>query len=469
MQKKYQKSTLLMLLGLLLFFKLSAQDVERIKLNAEGRLLKTLPVENGVVFITIKGMDIKITRYSNSFEKEWSKDLDVAYRDTSIPLIETVTTPSGKFLFTTQVHSKGYHNKTHYINKLDSEGKQTKFEIEGRDELGKELQAIFCNDDYFYYLATDNGDQKHDRKKRDEKLILNSFGADDFSYSRKILDLPPVEGEEQIFWEFIGHTDSEFYVASKKVDYRENFSEVTIITFDNKGNRQRSFKLNVNLENAYIRPARLDKTRHRIFSDQENLDYTINPQNGSIYPTWGGFTGVYFGGDHIYLYGLLGPDKFKKVAAKYEGAYVIKYDLKGELVWKKELTDNADLINNKKFNKHNTPGLRGISLVVLPDETINFNIDVAAAFSGSLYKYIISADGLNKKVEGVDISRKSYKNALALYYDDAKNHGKQFIKTTDIGNEKGTIFGNLLYNNLEVLYELNVKGRQIKNIYLLKK
>jgi hypothetical protein len=468
MQMRYQKSTLLILFSLFLLFKLSAQDVERVKLNTEGRLLKTLPVENGVAFVTIKGMDIKIIRYGNSLDKEWSKDLDVAYRDIRIPLIETVASPTGKFLYTTQVHSNGYHGKTHYINKLDSDGKQTKFEIEGRDELGKELQTIFCNDDYFYYLATDNGHQKHKRKKKDEKLILNSFGADDFSYSRKILDLPPVEGEEEIFWEFIGHTNSEFYVASKKVDYKNNFSEVNIITFDNTGNRKGSITLNVNLDEAYIRPARLDKTTAQTYSDQANLDYTVNPQNGNIYPTEGGYTGVDFKGNHFYLYGLLGPDRFRNIGARFESAYVIKYDLNGNKIWKKELTDNTEMINNKHFNKHGTPGMRGLSFNVLPDGTINYSISVAQRLSAAMFKFVISPDGANAKVENIDNMRKSSKSKLALYYDDSKNHGKQFIKTTDIGNDEEALFGNFLYDNLEVLYQIGGKGLLIKDIYLLK-
>lgn len=468
----YKKCTFLTAISLLIFFNGKAQDVEKIKLEVDGQLMSTQPLENGVAFVTNDKKEIQITNYSNNFSKEWSVSLGQEYKEMYHPKYQSVNdalpTPSGKYIYSVQIHYNGYHRKTHYISKIDLEGNITKYEIEGRDELGKELQTIFCNDDNLYYLATENGDQNHDRKKSKEKLILNSFSNEDFSYSRKILDLPSVEGEEEIFWEFIGHNSSEFFIASKKVNSDENISEVNIISFDNAGNLQNSFTLNVELENGFIRPARLVKSNNRIFSDQENLDYTVNPQSNSIYPTYGGFTGIHFEGGHIYLYGLLGPGKFKKVAAKYEGAYVIKFDLKGNQIWKKELTDNVDLINNKHFNKHATPGLRGISLAVLPDETVNFNINVAERLSTSLYKYIISPEGLNTKVENVDNIRESAGFTLALYYDDNKNHGKQFIRTTDIGQDKGTIFGNLFYKNLEVLYELNIRDREIKNIYLLK-
>ncbi|GAA5021142.1 hypothetical protein GCM10011506_03320 [Marivirga lumbricoides] len=464
-----KKSLILCIYCFLILFNGVAQDVEKIELNEEGRLLATLPMGKGIAFVINHKNEIKVINYSDNFSKEWSAKIEQEYKDFTQPVIETITSPSGNYLYTVQIASNGYHNKTHYISKIDSEGKLTQYEIEGRDEFGKELQTIFCNDNNFYYLATDNGNQNHDKKKRDEKLILNTFNKDNFSHSRKLLDLPAVEGEKEIFWEFIGLNDSEFFLASKKVDEEKNISEVNVISFDAKGNKKENFTLNVKLDNAFIRPTRLDKIHARIFSDQANLDYTVNNQSRAIYPTYGGFTGIYFEGNHIYLYGLMGPGKFKKIAAKYEGAYVIKYDLKGNQIWKKELTDNAEMVENKHFNVHATPGLRGLSFIVLPDGTVNVAVNVAGRMSASYYRFIISPDGSNSKVQNVDNIRKNSEFALVSHYDDHKNYGKQFVKTTDVGDERGTVFGNMFYNDLEVLYELNIRDKEIQSIYLLKK
>lgn len=469
MKLNHKKTIALSIFSLILLFRGVAQDVEKVELDAQGRLLSSLPIDNGVAFVTNDKNEIKVTSYSNSLKKEWSAVVNQESKNLLRDLLETIASPSGNYLYNVQIKGDGYHNKTHYISQINSEGNTKQFEIEGRDELGKSLQTIFCNDDNFYYLATENGNHDHDKKKRDEKLILNTFNKDNFSYSRKMLDLPTVEGEDQIFWEFIGHTSSAFFLASKKVDYEKNISAVDIISFDTAGNKKESFTLNVALDNGFIRPARFDKIHTRIFSDQVNLDYTINPQSRVIHPTYGGFSGIYFEGDNIYLYGLLGPGEFKKIAAKYEGAFVIKYDLQGNKIWKKELMDNKELIDNKHFNKHASPGLRGLSFIVLPDGSVNLGISVAERMTASYYRFIVSPDGLNAKITNTDNIRKNTEYALVLHYDDTKNYGKQFLETTETADDKGTIFGNMYHNDLELLYEINVRDQEIKNIYLLKK
>lgn len=70
---------------------------------------------------------------------------------------------------------------------------------------GKSLQNILCDNNYLYLVATQEGDELHDRKKVNEKLLLNRFDAQTFSYKRFVIDTPPIEeGEENSFWSFIG-------------------------------------------------------------------------------------------------------------------------------------------------------------------------------------------------------------------------------------------------------------------------
>lgn len=447
-----------------------SQDFERVNLEKEGSLLSTQAIGNGLVFVLYNNDTNYLIKYNDNFTKDWTRDIVQEVRSYLEPAIDVVSSPSKKLLYTVQIGYRGYHSKPHIIASVDENGNVRKYEIEGRDEFGKELQTIFCNDDYLYYLATDNGDQNHKRKKEDEKLILNSFSNATMEYTRKVLDLPIVEGDEEIFWEYIGHNNSEFYLASKKVDEDENLSEIKIITFDNQGNKLRESKYTIQLdENDFIRPFRIVTAADNIYSDKANLDYTRNTQTGSVYPTYGGFTGVHYKDGHVYFYGLYGPGKFKRVAAKYEGAYVMKYDLEGNLIWKNLIKDVGELTDNKHFRVHATPGLRSVYLNALPDGTINLDISVAERMSMSKFRFVISPDGLERKFDYIEKINDSKTASLKVYYDDSKNHGLQFIKTTDMDLDKNDYFGNILTDNLEVLYQLDAKDRSINNIFLLKK
>jgi hypothetical protein len=106
---------------------------------------------------------------------------------------------------------------------------------------------------------------------------------------------------------------------------------------------------------------------------------------------------------------------------------------------------------------------------VLPDGSLNLLFGVNARIAGSTFKYLISPDGTKTKFENVDQDSKNFKTSIKLFYDDSKNYSLRFTETNDLGSEKGYVFRNDFYGNIQVLHESKNYKREIKYIYLLRK
>ena len=57
-----------------------------------------------------------------------------------------VATPNGSMVYNVELKSDAYHSSDHFVTQISREGHVKKFVIEGRKELGKSLQTIFCDE-----------------------------------------------------------------------------------------------------------------------------------------------------------------------------------------------------------------------------------------------------------------------------------------------------------------------------------
>ena len=305
-----------------------------------------------------------------------------------------VSTPSGSWIYDVDMNPDNLYKKEHFITRINKNGEAKKFTIEGREELGKALQSVFCDEQYFYLLATDNGDEMT-KRLTEEKLILNRYDVNSFAYKRIVLDLPKLADDRaNSFWSFIGQSATEKFLVSKDIDSDANTCVFTMAAFNADGKVTRTWKIDVALENAFFRPANNVKYT-TAFHSVANLDYTINRSGSSgqyfpLVPLTSAYSDVVFNEvtETFYVYGLFGPAKMRRMASEYMGYYIFQYDIKGALKSKLQHPASKQLLDESYFRIHAMPGYRDISLNVLPDRTLNFTIH----FKDIIYTIVIDKD-----------------------------------------------------------------------------
>ena len=312
----------------------------------EEIMSKTFLADKGIVLVTgnLNTYNPKCTlHYFDATGKElWKKVIDLEYRMQNNKTY-VVVTPNGKTIYFILMDdkfygdNKGYNQKKHYISQFTIDGKEKKFELEGREEFGKHLQTIFCDDSYLYYLATENGDESN-RKMSQEKMILNRFSHADLSYKRIMLDLPAIGRDDaNFFWSLIGQKGEEKWLASKTVDDKKQKLAFTVIPFDPQGNLGPKALIEIALGNERkLRPI-LDLSERAWENFEGTTDFVIGTTQ--MFATKSAFGHIKYDDRHdcFYVYGLFGSDGYNRnipQSSKYEGFYVHKFDRSGNNVWK---------------------------------------------------------------------------------------------------------------------------------------
>ena len=318
-----------------------------------------------------------------------------------------------------------------------------------------------------YYLTTEDGWEKHDKKKTKEKLVLNRFSNADLSHKKIIIDLPAIaEGENTTFWTFIGQKGNEKYLLSKSVDVEKNELKCNVLVVNEQGKTLKSFAIDINMEDRFLRPGftmLLPNKGHTVVAklDSDIVTKRSGPV-GSTEPrvmesrpvtTMGAFGNLMFDAESnaFYAYGLFGPKPFRTLGPIYEGFYVHKYDLDGKAIWKLNQAGSQELLDEKVFRVHGTPGDRNISLRSL-NQHLNFSIQ----FRKSLYTYEISS-------EGKLISTKHKGDFIApvdnfVYNSTAGSKSEAFVKTKGNVNDKHVVYTNFFNSEGEVLLEWDMKS-----------
>lgn len=365
----------------------NAQDKHmRVDLKPYEEVVETLAFTSGFVLKTDRPRVVgkqpkKLIRYNQSGEQVWSIEIKPLYdrRD----LDKLVATPNGEYVYNLEMgNAVGLAKYEPQITQIDQKGTAQKLKPGSPRQLGKSLLSIFCDDQFLYYLASENGDERHTKKKAEEKLLLTRFSHLDFSSKTITLKTPAVLPEENTsFWFYLGSVGEEHFLASKTTypDFGKN--DFQVVTFNAAGEIKRTMKFGITLKDKFTRMSYVYWPQSASFENIVNYDRTIasvtstTPGAGpggaggmTSTSTRNYLTDVAFGNllldkktKSFYAFGLLGPRPFKNVASEYEGFYIHKFDLNGNPVWQVQESERTELTDDKFFRVHATPYDRDIA------------------------------------------------------------------------------------------------------------
>lgn len=458
---------------------------ETIHLQEEGFLILTDFLLSG------KAKTGRLVYYNAKAERQWERSIENHYGQRATLM---VTSPSKRTTYVLEIKgdaaggTMGFNNKTHHIHQVTLDGQMEKMEIAGRKEFGKGLQAVFCDDDYLYYLVSENGWENHEKKKAGERLILNRFEHTSLKWEQFYFKLPPLkELNDASFWQFLGQTQNTKYLVAQRYNKKNGENYAIILPFNERAETADPISINFSLPGKYNRPAKaiaLPRPPWKNIADMafgESSMWTtyvgpgtgatsMRAQPGSPNTTTFGSTPLLPGAfgywhldsehNYFYTYGLLGPKPFKIVGPVYDGFYVYRFDLKGDLIWQTFRKDVSELLENKQFKVHRKPYERRINLKVLTDETLNFSIHVPS----TLFSYEITPKGEVKDVVIKEKERVSF-NPI-LQHSSLQLKSEDYIKKQAKGNEKNSVSYNNFYSpGGEMLIKFDTKNTLLEILY----
>jgi hypothetical protein len=331
--------------------------------------------------------------------------------------IEEISTPDKLISYSIKTNEDKFYSKTTKLVQSDkSNSSEKKFEIEGREEFGKNLQSIICDNNYIYFVTTEDGDESNNKKKVTEKLVLNRFDHKNLSHTKLTIETPPIEGgEESCFWSFVGQNDDTKFFAYKRVIEESNIVNFVVVGVSSEGKINSTSKFSTALSaGKFTRPS-VNITEPSNSAIIRRLDYrtriSTNTMGGmrssyertNAYPTAHSQV-VYDGNNNRFLvFGLYGDKPFKTVASVYKGMYFTCYDVDGKKVWSTEQPADTKLMNEGFFRIHGTPGDRRVEAFSTPQKKIVFVI----TFNNIVAPYLFSSDGKFLKSSLVKEGRKS--------------------------------------------------------------
>ena len=407
------KTTLSLFLLLILASAL-AQDVQTsLKIDKDEALYdRAFLNDHGLVFKLghFGKKSQRLLHYSADGQLLWTTQIEDQYnlRNSKSTILAS---PNGPIVYYLELKDDGFPDKTQYVTRVTRDGKDQRFEIDGKGgHFGKSLQTVFCDDSFLYYLATEKGNERHDSKKSAEKLIMTRIAHTDVSPEKIVLALPSLaEGENTTFWTFAGQNGTEKYFVSKTIDTQgpRQFFEIAVINSDGQLLRKQSME--VALEGVFPRPAKQVKPLNDGVFQNADLNFdelfvpTAHPTGSAASSSFstpgharqsansGAFSHVSYDQrtGSFYVYGLFGPKAYKKLGPVHEGFFVYKFDARGQNLWKLQYKGVKDLMSENFFRIHGAASDRITSLRILPDGKLNFSIH----FSRTLFSYEISADG----------------------------------------------------------------------------
>ena len=219
--------------------------------------------EKGFLILTEflgKNKDRRLIYYDAKGNQQWERVIENQYGQSGKVMM--VTSPSGQVTYAIEMKEPGtseilrFNNKTHHITQVTQEGKVRKMELQGKREFGESLQAIFCDDSYLYYLASENGWEIMEKKKAKERLILNRFDRNTLKWERFYFKLPPLkELENATFWHFLGQARNQNYLIAIRYNNETAENHAEILKFNDKAEITEKLSINFSLEGKYNRPA----------------------------------------------------------------------------------------------------------------------------------------------------------------------------------------------------------------------
>lgn len=432
------KNIITILFTLLCISLFGQKTVESIKLgNVDEIIHQSALPSKGFVLVTGKDKitggkhDLDVHYFDQTGKQVWSRNIPgkYIYASTTTSL---VISPNEEHIYFIQMQEDGYFSKKHYISQFNLNGDEIKFELEGREEFGKSLQTIFCDNDFLYYLATDEGKESSSKKKVSEKLILNRFAYQDLAYKRFILELPTIEGgDHSIYWSLIGQNTNEKFLASKVIDTDKGSNKFMVAPFNSNGSIGKILSFETILEGfKFTRPSyfKVENYWENQIINFDSFWQPIGSSGGSrLIQTDGAFGQIQYSNLHnsFYIFGLFGSKPFRNMGSVYEGFYVHRYGRDGIVSWKIQEMANNQLIENKAFRVQGTAMERDFTSAPIHDNKLIATIKIGK----SIFTNSIESSGTSKPQSNYEIKN----NWRVTYLGGNTTKSPAYINKVDAG------------------------------------
>jgi hypothetical protein len=385
-----------------------------------------------------------------------------------------ICTPDNTYFYYIQVKDDHIYDKKTYVQQVGIDGTEKKFVIEGKEEFGKQLQTIICDKDYIYFVTTEEGDEYRDKKKAEEKLILNRFDHKSMAHQRFSVKTPAIAaGDETSFWSYIGSREDIMFFTSKHVDTDLSKNDFTVIGINASGEVRSNVKISTTLgEGKFTRPSFAPSRNLNEANEIVRVDYEMkvgaSAGGGTVnrlipQPTSFGQIVYDKNTDAFLVYGLYGPKPFRKIGSVYQGSYIYKYDLNGQSIWKTEQPAGDKLMEVGYFRVHSVPVDRDLILQTLPDKRIILTLGVVDL---TKVPFLFSAEGKFIKSDFIERMKKLDYQGVKIMALSENLKSVNYIET-NLKEEKGDLT-NLLNSSGEVLVYFPSKDKPFKTIFFKK-
>src|SRR5690349_2705159 len=230
--------------------------VDRIHLGEKGFIIKTTE---------------RLLYYTAGCELIWEKRPKVNYSSWEST---TVAAADGATVYNIDAHSN-ILKKPHYITQIKKDGQVKEFSFEPSREFGKELIAIFCDNENLYYLALDASKEK----KKQEIAVLNRFSGTDMSHQRIVLALPE---KKDSYWYYLGQYNQTMFLANKSIEVQQAENTITVIGFNREGSVVKNFSMTYSPDKKFNRPAINNTAPTKGWTELSNNDFGTRTSSSTI-------------------------------------------------------------------------------------------------------------------------------------------------------------------------------------------
>lgn len=344
-------------------------------------------------FIIKTGKDQIFNKDENWVVRHYKPNLELAW-EVHVPKTEVtknlasplIASPSGDYVY--QIENKGgvavWSKGGMHISQINQEGKLRSWEIDPK--ILKDLDVShfsgngfqFCTDSYFYLMKPEeetNGFYRWDHKEwQGEKKAVNlpafKSGGDDEYYRT---------------WRFLGQSNGTlYYSGSSTTGAGGRNIRIFVVGIDEVNLEvKKEFSFDLNLEKGkFIYPynniiVTKEATNSEYFSS-EAFELKTLGNSTRMDPNFGAYIKTVLDEVHgtIYLVGYYGNYEFSSNASKcnYEGYYIQKYNLAGELLWKVQKAVPAPLRAERIFDMTSYSFDHLLSFSVDGDESVNLSL-----------------------------------------------------------------------------------------------
>ncbi|UII21153.1 hypothetical protein [Fulvivirga ligni] len=409
---------IVLLMALVIYVKAQDKKAE-IRMSFKDYPIETLSLgDQGFVF---RFADQKAGRGSNSrflcYDLKtnllWEKSVTAEYSVTTKNNGRMVVSPSGKTIYYIDFRELQLKRDI-FVTRFLISGESTNYTLKPGKDWGSNILSIFCDDEGLYILSSEKGWETNKKKKSADVAILNVASGAKGTVKSYPLRLPVIDDpENSTFWWFLGQIDDDKYLISQHIDTKEHMVEANLVKLGDAGEIKSQLKLGGGLDDYYPRPSM--ELNHIGTKWLNFMDYDFNvfekpmnansmnysPSSTMAYPWLNGAFGSWYFDDingEIYSYGLLGQKPFREIGPVYNGYYVHKFDLEGNLKWKSIQTEHSEINEVAKFRNHLRPHERELGFRVLHDDTVNLSIYTFP----NRYDFELNNKGTFKKVEVVE-------------------------------------------------------------------